>query len=180
MRVTAVLALAALLAAPAVGQDDTVWPTPTISNDISALPKAVQRKRKAILAAAATGDIESLRALFAAQEFPPTVSYGAPDDGVAYLKDVSEDEGGRQMLGLLLDLFSLPYAWYPDAEGPKTYIWPYLADLPVADLTPSQVTDAYRLLNHEQLQELRDFDAWYYWRTGISESGEWLFFVAGD
>lgn len=180
MRVTAVFALAALLVSPVVGQDDMDWPTPTVSNDISALPKAVQRKRQAILEAAASGDIESLRALFAAQDSPPTVSYGAPDDGVAYLKDAAEDEEGRQMLGVLLDLFSLPYAYYPDVEGPKTYIWPYLADLPMADLTPSQITDAYRLLNHEQLQELHDFDAWYYWRTGISETGDWLFFVAGD
>lgn len=180
MRVTTVLALAALLSSPAMGQDDYVWPTPTISNDISALPKPVQRKREAILAAAATGDIEALRAVFADQEFPPTVSFGEPDDAVAYLKDVSEDDEGRQILGLLIDLFSLPYAYYPDVEGPKTYIWPYLSDLSPNELTPEQITDAYRLLNHEQIQELREMDAWYFWRTGISETGEWTSFVAGD
>ncbi|MNW09744.1 hypothetical protein D3C71_2068180 [compost metagenome] len=47
-------------------------------------------------------------------------------------------------------------------------------------LTPAQKVDAYRILTHEQLTELTELEAWYYWRVYIGKDGEWQAFVAGD
>jgi len=115
-----------------------------------------------------------------AQKTPPRVSFGDPEDAIAYLKGASEDGEGRQILGLLVDILDQPFAYYPDSEGETNYIWPYLSELDPTALTPEQTVDAYRLLNTEQLQELRDLEAWYFWRLYINESGEWTAFVAGD
>lgn len=175
-----VLAAALLLATPALAQDSEAWPVPEISSDLSVLPEPVRATRQALIEAARTGDVEALRPIIEAQKSPPTVSYGEPEDGLAYLKDTSEDGEGRQILGLLIDLLDQPFAYFPDGEGETYYVWPYLSQLDPTALTPEQEVDAYRLLNAEQLQELRDLEAWYYWRVYISESGEWSAFVAGD
>lgn len=181
MRLTIALAAALALSAPSLAQDEEwVWPVPEISADISALPEPVQATRQALIDAARTGDIEALRPIIDAQQFPPNVSFGDPEDAVAYLKEVSEDEDGRQVLGLLLDLFDQPYAFHPDREGETYYIWPYLAELDPNALTPEQLVDAYRLIDSEEIENLKDFGGWYYWRVFISESGEWAAFVAGD
>lgn len=183
MRLQLALAATIALSLPAFAQDadeQYVWPTPEISDDISALPEPVRATRQALIDAARSGDIEALQAIIAAQNGPPNVSFGTPDDAVAYLKDVSEDDEGRQILGLLVDLFDQPYAFYPDSGGATNYIWPYLAEMDPNNLTPEQQVDAYRLLDSEEIEELKQFGAWYYWRTVISESGEWSAFVAGD
>lgn len=174
------LAAVALFATPALAQNAEVWPVPEISSDLSLLPEPVRAKREALIAAARSGDIEALRPIMEAQEHPPTVSYGGPDDAVAYLKGTSEDDEGHQILGLLLDLLDQPYAYFPDGEGTTYYVWPYLAELDLATLTPEQTVDAYRLLDADQLTELQELQAWYYWRVFISDTGEWTAFVAGD
>lgn len=183
MRLAIALAAAFALALPATAQEaesDYVWPEPEISSDISALPPPVQEKRQQLIDAARTGDIEALQAIIDAQDLPPRVSFGDPDDVLAYLKDVSEDDDGRQILGLLVDLLDQPYAFYPDSGGETYYIWPYLAEINPETLTPAQQVDAYRLLDKAQIDELAHMGAWYFWRTFISESGEWSAFVAGD
>ncbi|MET0437156.1 MAG: hypothetical protein ABW043_06645 [Devosia sp.] len=179
MRAVSILAVT-LLATPVLAQDDYAWPTPEISSDFSQLPEPVRAKRQALIEAARSGDIDSLRAIMDAQKTPPRVSFGDPEDAIAYLKGASEDDEGRQILGLLVDILDQPFAYYPDSEGETNYIWPYLSELDPTALTPEQTVDAYRLLNTEQLQELRDLEAWYFWRLYINESGEWTAFVAGD
>lgn len=181
MRLAPVLAATLALCAPGFAQEEEwVWPTPEISSDISALPAPVQATRQALIDAARSGNIEALKPIIDAQDYPPNVSFGDPDDALAYLKDVSEDDEGRQILGLMLDLFDQPYAFHPDSGGETYYIWPYLAEVDPNALTPEQEVDAYRLLNSEQIAELQNFGGWYYWRLFISESGEWSAFVAGD
>lgn len=183
MRLTIAFAAALTLALPTLAQEEPeayVWPTPQISDDISALPEPVQATRQALINAARSGDIAALQSIIDAQGSPPNVSFGNPDDALAYLKDVSEDDDGRQILGLLVDLFDQPYAFYPDSGGETSYIWPYLSEIDPNAMTPDQQVDAYRLLNTEQIEELKEFGAWYYWRLYISETGEWTVFVAGD
>ena len=155
MRAVSVLAVT-LLATPVLAQDDYVWPTPEISSDFSELPEPVRAKREALIEAARSGDIDALRAIMDAQKAPPRVSFGDPEDAIAYLKGASEDDEGRQILGLLVDILDQPFAYYPESEGETNYIWPYLSELDPTALTPEQTVDAYRLLNTEQLQELRD------------------------
>ena len=183
MRQAALCALA-LFAAPALAQDDVeTYPYPeyTISNDLSALPKPVAKTRQRLIDAALTGDIETLRPIIADQEFPPTVSYGGPDDAVDYLKTYSADGAGVENFAILLDLLEAPYAIFDMTSDNPSYVWPYLAVVEdLSTLTPAQKVDAYRILTHEQLTELIELEAWYYWRVYIGQDGEWQAFVAGD
>jgi hypothetical protein len=177
--VTALVAL--LLIAPAAAQDETAYPDFTVSNDLSLLPKPVQQKREALIAAALTGDIEALRPIIEAQTNAPTVSYGGPDDAVDYLKTYSADGQGIENLAILLDLLNAPYAVFDSSGEDPSYVWPYLAVVPdLSALTPAEKVDAYRILTHEQFTELTELEAWYYWRVYIGKDGEWTAFVAGD
>lgn len=180
MRLAPALAALFVLSAPVLAEEEWVWPIPEISRDISALPAPVQATRQALIDAARSGDIAALRPIIEAQDFPPNVSFGDPEDAVDYLRSESEDDEGRQILGLLLDLFDQPYAFHPDSGGETYYIWPYLAELDPNALTPEQTVDAYRLLDSAGLEDIRQFGGWYYWRLFISETGEWSAFVAGD
>ena len=54
--------------------------------------------------AARSGDIEALRALMEAQPEPPAVSFGDPGDPIEYLKALSRDADGREILAILLEV----------------------------------------------------------------------------
>ncbi len=184
MRPVLVLAAVLAFAAPAFAQEaPETYPVPevTISSDLSALPEAVRATRDKLIAAARSGDIEQLRPIIAAQANPPQVSYGDAGDPVEYLTTYSADGGGAENLAILLDLLDAPYAVLDAGSDDPSYVWPYLAVMDnLADLTPAQKVDAYRILTPDQLQELIDLEAWYYWRVYIGKNGEWQAFVAGD
>lgn len=181
MRLFAASLLTMCLCFSAAAQDDDIYPEFFVSNDLSALPKAVAQKRQALIEAARTGDIEALRPIIEAQASPPTVSYGGPDDAVAYLKDQSVDGEGIEPLAILLDLLDAPYAVFEPSSDSPSYVWPYLAAVPdLTALTAAEKVDAYRILTHEQFTELVELEAWYYWRLYIGKDGAWQAFVAGD
>jgi hypothetical protein len=183
MRLVAVACATLLLTAPVAAQeaDEMIYPEFTVSSDLSLLPKAVARKRQELIDAAMTGDIEALRPIVEAQTNPPTVSYGGPDDAVDYLKTYSADGQGIENLAILLNLLNAPYAVFDSSSDDPSYVWPYLAVVPnLADITPAEKVDAYRLLGHEEYTNLVSLEAWYYWRVYIGKDGEWQAFVAGD
>jgi hypothetical protein len=181
MRLLAVALLALSLVLPVSAQDDPAYPEYTVSSDLAALPEAVARKREELIAAALSGDIEALRPIVKAQQHPPTVSYGGPDDAVDYLKTYSADGQGIENLAIMLELLNAPYAVFDSASDNPSYVWPYLAVVEdLSALTPKEKLDAYRILTHEQFTELVELEAWYYWRLYIGKDGEWQAFVAGD
>ncbi len=184
MRRAALAAIATFCLAQAQAQDgvSTEWAQPVISSDLSALPEPVRAIRLSLMAAARSGNIENLRPIFETQAELPVVSFGMPRDPVTYLKQVSEDADGAQILSVLLNLLDAPYAWFPGTEGEKVhYVWPYLATLSnFSDLPPNQKVDAYRILTTKEVTELKQMDAWYFWRVVISETGDVTAFVAGD
>lgn len=184
MRLAVALLSACVTVTPCLAQDGIeTYPYPVyeISNDLSALPEPVALTRQRLIAAAMSGDIEALRPIIADQTYAPTVSYGGPDDAVDYLKTYSADGAGLENLAILLDLLDAPYAVFDSESDDPSYVWPYLAVVEdLSALTPVQTVDAYRILTHEQLTELIDLEAWYYWRVYIGKDGEWQAFVAGD
>src|SRR4051812_42321325 len=114
MRGLTLAVLMALGASQAVLAEDAAPYDPyadmVVSDDIAALPQAVQDKRAALIAVTKSGDIEGLRAIFDAQKTQPTVSFGGPDDAVAFLKTESADGAGVETLAVLRDLLEAPYA----------------------------------------------------------------------
>lgn len=184
MRLALGFAATLALLPPAFAQEDVeTYPVPeiTISDDLSLLPAPVRETREKLIAAARSGDIEALRPIIAAQEFPPQVSYGEAGDPIDYLTTYSADGAGLENLAILLDLLAAPYAVFDVSSDAPSYVWPYLAVVEnLADLTPAQKVDAYRILTPDQLTELTELEAWYYWRVYIGGDGEWQAFVAGD
>lgn len=179
-RLSAIVVAATFGVSPALAQDAYVPPSPEVSADLDTLPEAARATRQALIDAARSGDIEALRPIIEGQDAPPNFSFGNPEDGIDYLRDVSEDADGRQILGLLVDLLDQPFAYFPDGGTETYYTWPYLAQIDPSALTAQQIVDAYRLLDTAQIEELQAMGAWYYWRVVISETGAWTAFVAGD
>ena len=151
-----------------------------ISDDIAALPKPVQQKRAALIEAAKSGDIEALKPIFEAQKTPVQVSYGEPEDAIAYLKSESADSGGASILAILGEELDAPYAIIGATSETPSYVWPYLAMVDVTKLTPAQLVDAYRILPAETVKELAVMESWYYWRIFIDPNGDLSAFIAGD
>ena len=60
--------------------------------------------RRQLMEAAKSGDIELLRVLMDAQPEQPAVSFGDPGDPIEYLKALSSDADGREILAILLEV----------------------------------------------------------------------------
>jgi sulfur carrier protein ThiS len=150
-----------------------------VSNDVSLLPEAVQKKRLELIAIADAGDIELLAPILDTDR--TVVSFGEPDDRIAYLKQNSADREGAQILATLADILEAPYAALDGGDGDPIYLWPYLAAFDgLGDLTPAQRVDAYQLVSHEALEEMVQLEAWYWWRVSMGPEGNLQAFVAGD
>lgn len=180
MRLAALVLLTGLVT-PATAQDEfDPFANIVVSDDLAALPEPVRAMREQLIAATRSGNIENLRPIIEAQGFPPTVSYGGPDDPVAYLREQSTDPEGQPTLALLRNLLEMPYAILPSEDDKASYVWPYLAVIDLEDLTPEQTVDAYRLVTPEEFDDMGAFGGWFWWRVYIAEDGEWTAFVAGD
>jgi hypothetical protein len=151
-----------------------------VSDDISALPQAVQDKRAQLIEATKSGDMEQLRAIMDAQETPPRVSFGDPEDPIEHLRSESADGEGLEMLAILRNLLEAPYAIIGATSDEPSYVWPYLAVMEIPELTPAQKVDAYRIMPADLVKDLPEMGAWYYWRVFIGKNGDWQAFVAGD
>jgi hypothetical protein len=151
-----------------------------VSDNLDFLPQAVREKREQLIAAAKSGDILQLKLIFDAEPAPPTVSYGDPDDPIAYLKSESADGEGIEILAILRNLLDAPYAAMDGGDG-TLYIWPYLAVMEdLSKLTPDQLVDGYRVAGYETFNQQREYGGWLYWRVFMNERGELQAFVAGD
>jgi hypothetical protein len=151
-----------------------------ISRDVSKLPQDVQAMRTRLLKAATGGDIGALKTIIDAQSEPPTLSFGGADDPIAFLKSASADGNGVELLAIMANMLSAPYAIIGATSPDPSYVWPYLAAADVSKLTPEQWVDAYRLLPAETAKDLPEAGSYYYWRVFIDENGDWSAFVAGD
>src|SRR5262249_2201589 len=115
-------------------------------HDISKLPPQVQRMRQAILQAAVTGDIEQLRIPIEMNEIQPVFAKSHIPDPIAYLKSVSADGNGREILALLFNILTAGYAISNPGTKDEMIVWPYHAVIPLNALTPSQEVEIYRFL----------------------------------
>lgn len=155
-------------------------PVVILRSDAS-LPRPVDEMREAILAAVASGRIEDLREAFELNEIKPDLGDGfAPGkqtDPVAFWRKISGDGQGRDILAGLANILALGPAVVPlgkDVENNKVYVWPYLAEVPVAGWTPAQEVDALRLVSVEELRRIRAGGTYTFWRLAIGAEGTWL------
>jgi hypothetical protein len=149
--------------------------------DLNTLPEPVKKLRVAIVEAAASGDIERLRPLMQTGPDATQVSIGdAPDDPIAALKSLSGDGEGREVLAILLDIISTSAARVDAGTPNELYVWPYFAEKPLNTLTPPEIVELYRIVTASDVDSMKEFGGYNFYRIGISPDGKWKFFVAGD
>lgn len=152
--------------------------------DISKLPHPVAEMLDAIQLATASGLIEDLQTAIEWNELPPTFSVAdGVDDPVAYLKSQSDDGKGRQLLAVLAGLLSVGPARQPlgrDPENTDVYIWPYLAERPLDQLSPQEEVDLYRLVPVDQIKKMRETKRWTWYRLVIGADGTWHAFTRAE
>ncbi|WP_319772942.1 hypothetical protein [Breoghania sp.] len=159
---------------------DVSRPLPQVHYGADGLPKPVARIRAQILDAALSGDLESLRPVLESNEMPPTLALTDIEDPIDYLKQASGDEAGREILALLSEILEAGWVHVDEGTPQEMYIWPYFARYPLNGLSPSQEVELYRILTANDVEEMRDFGAYIFYRVGIGPDGTWHYFVAGD
>lgn len=149
--------------------------------DLSLLPEPVRRMRELIIEAAATGDPEKLRALLGRGPSATRLSFGEIEsDPIDYLRSISGDGEGLEILAILIDLLNAGFVRV-DAGGPEeSYIWPYFAAVTLDTLTPPQRVELLRIVTAGDVEDMKTYGAYNFFRIGIAADGSWRFFLAGD
>ncbi len=157
-------------------------PIPQVEYDLSKLPAPVERLREQIIEAAKTGDLEKLRPIIDANGDPP--DFGPDDEGnsdpIGLLKLQSGDEGGREILAILIEVLEAGYVHVDVGTPDEVYLWPYFARYPIDKLTPPQLVELFRLVFAGDYEDMLSNGVYDYFRAGIAPDGTWKFFVQGD
>jgi hypothetical protein len=143
--------------------------------DQEGLPPAVAQARLAIAAAAIACDYEALEAL-ASPDF--STSFGG---GGFEMIPQWEEEGTYPATALIVELLGTPYA-FEDYDGlPRHYYWPSAFVYDSWDeISPADMEALLTVYTQEELDQAAEFGSYALWRIGITETGEWRFFIAGD
>jgi hypothetical protein len=184
-------------AAPALSQSDPAMATPhqprnarkgpqrpitpiDIRYGTVGLPAPVLEMREAMLAAVASGDIEDLRHAFELNELKPDLGpeFGrnGKTDPVAYWKQISGDGEGREILAVLAGILEAGYVALPlgrDLENNLIYVWPYFAEIELAQLRPAQEVELLRIVSPAAAKEMKAAGAYSSWRVAIGADGTW-------
>ncbi|QCK86267.1 hypothetical protein E8L99_11135 [Phreatobacter aquaticus] len=171
-------------AAPAAAAQPARPATRTVSVDLlpdnEDLRERVGATREKLILAAKSGNIERLGVVFQMNETTPVFTRGQERDPIAFWKQASGDGQGHEILAILLNILDLPAAHINKGTPQEMYVWPYLAHVPLATLTPQQSVDLYRLMTAQDVRDMRTLNSWVFWRLGIGPDGTLHFFLAGE
>ncbi len=139
------------------------------------LPPAVAAMRMRIAAAAVACDYARLERL-AGEPF--SYSFGERGEFAAFLR--REEAQGGDPLRFLVGLLDRPFGTL-DTQAGTQYVWPSAFAYERWRDVPDAEREALRpLYDESDLADFEQFGAYVGYRVGLDESGEWLFFVAGD
>ncbi|HUS96045.1 MAG TPA: hypothetical protein VMX97_04820 [Hyphomicrobiaceae bacterium] len=144
------------------------------------LPAPVSEMRDAILAAARTGKLSELLIPIQWNELPPDFgdmpATSSKRDPVPYFKSLSIDGEGREIMAILIKVLSAPAAVVRegrDIENNRTFIWPYLARLPLKTLTPAQSVELLGLVPRADYVAMVAGGTYTSWSVTIGADGTW-------
>jgi len=156
-------------------------PIPEIQYDLGALPEPVRRMHGLILEAAKTGDLEHLRPLIGTGDDQTQFALGGMDgDPIAFLKELSGDEAGHEILAILEEVLDAGYVHLGAGTPEDLYVWPYFFAVPLDKLTPPQRVELFKIVTAGDYEDMKSYGAYIFYRVGITPDGRWQFFVAGD
>ncbi len=163
---------------PAVDPDA---PLPQIMYDTESLPEPVKRMRQLIIEAAKTGDIEALRPLLGTGDSGTQLSLGGVEgDPVAFLRELSGDKEGQEILAILEEVLNAGYVHVDVGTPNELYVWPYFFAIPLDKLDPRQRVELFKIVTAGDYEDMKTYGAYIFYRVGITPDGHWSFFVAGD
>jgi hypothetical protein len=155
-------------------------PGPEIAADPSRLPLAVLHMRDRILAAARTGDLQTLLALMQANGRMPVFSHTQKQDPAAYWKENYPDSEGVEILSILISLLETQPVRIDAGTPQETYVWPYFARLPIKSLTPAQRVELFRVVTGSDYKGMLERGRYVFYQVGIGPDGTWRYFVASE
>ena len=144
-----------------------------ISRDLNALPAKTRETLERIKAAAQTGDVEELRSATEWNELPPEIDGDEKDDPVMHWKNISADGSALDVMAEMLNIFDRAYAVRTYPGGGKSYIWPYLAEKSIKELSPSEEVDLYRLAIPDNIKTMKLSGTYSGHVAIIGEDGTW-------
>lgn len=169
---------------PADGTDalgEPAEPVPDILYDVELLPEPVRRMRGLIMEACLSGDVEQLRPLISIGQDPTQLSFGGiPGDPIEFLRELSGDEEGQEILAILYEVLEAGFVLLADDQAGEMYVWPYFFAVPLDMLDSRQRVELFRIVTAGDYEDMKNYGAYIFYRVGISPEGRWLFFVAGD
>ncbi len=142
------------------------------------LPDTVETKRQAIYDAVLTRDYKTL----AAQASPNFhYSFGGEYEGgfEGYLR-LAETTEKESVFDIIPTLLQLPYAFKANQSSEGIYTWPSVFTKEPSEWTEEDLVMMRTFLTEEQIKSYREFGGYMYYRLGITEDGEWIFYLAGD
>ncbi|SHL49716.1 hypothetical protein [Roseibium suaedae] len=153
---------------------------PQVFYDRSSLPPLVARMHDQLMDAAKSGDMDKLRMVLESNEVPPTLSLTEIGDPIEFLKGVSGDQDGLEVLAILADTLDAGFIHVDEGTPQEMYIWPYFARYPFASLTKEQKVEMFRLITATDFAEMEAYGVWLFYRVGIGKDGTLHYFVAGE
>ena len=162
-------------------QVDPNAPLPEISYDLSKLPPAVREMHDRIVEACKSGDIEKLRPLIGSGNDRTQLSLTEIDgDPITFLHDLSGDTDGQEILAILEMLLESGYVHVNVGKADEAYVWPYFYAMPLSRLDARQRVELFKIVTAGDYEDMKTYDAYVFYRVGITPQGHWAFFVAGD
>jgi hypothetical protein len=156
-------------------------PVPEVLYDVSLLPEPVQRMRELIIEACKSGDPEALRNLLGTGDGATQLAIGGIDsDPVEYLKQMSGDEGGQEILAILLEIMKAGFVRLDAGTPDEMYVWPYFYAMPLDKLTAPQRVELFELITSGDYEDMKSYGAYIFYRSAITPNGHWVYFIGGD
>lgn len=149
--------------------------------DIETAPEPVRRMRAMIVEAAASGDIERLRPLMnPGPNQTQLLPEGEGTDPIEIVKSFSGDDDGSEILAILLDVLQSGFVRIDAGTPDEVYVWPYFAEKQISTLTPPEKVELLRIVTAGDLAQMQEYGNYNFFRVGITPTGEWKSFTAGD
>jgi hypothetical protein len=138
------------------------------------LTEPVADKVTRIAEAAAACDASAL-ALLASEDITTTFGPGSgPEDIASWPPDDDRFEIIAELLNMNREVTEMP-------DGSRLFVWPAAFAYDTWEEIPTAAMDELlRIYTEEELDQISLLGSYGGWRIGITESGEWIFFVAGD
>lgn len=148
---------------------------PPARRDMTSLPVPVQDMRLSILRAASTGDLAEIRYVLERNEIMPVLSpAGKVAEPLEHFRQQSADGEGLALMAALIEVLTTGYV-VEEQPDTQMYVWPHFAARGVADLTPPERVELYRLVTPERAQQMAE-TGYDHYRLGIGADGTWHYF----